>query len=140
MINIESLTFRYEDREESALDDITLNIEWDPVPKGSDEVPKGKVTGYTLNDSDLLFFMQRGQRQLETGDTIEFLFDFYSKDGELLRTEPYGDKMQIVTEDIISVEDKPFGADDVVEYYGILTDVYQREFMTEVIKPADFAR
>ena len=39
--------------------------------------------------------------------------------------------------DGLTVKDEAFDEGDVIEYYGVFKDVYQRELMTEVISPAD---
>ena len=117
----------------NGIDDITIHVEWSPVPKGSNVVPEGKVVGYSVDSDDIGFFMQRGLKQFETGDSLEFMFDFYDIEGNYLRTEPYGGTLNILTDELLSISDKPFDRNAEVEYYGILTDVYQRDFMTEVI-------
>lgn len=123
-------------------EDITLHIEWDPVKngdeneadktEGSDEL-KGRILGYSLDDEEDLFFMRKGYEHLETGDVIEFMFDWYDDNGKVVRTAPYGKSIRVITEDRLSVTDEPFEAGTALEYYGILTDVYQRELMTEAV-------
>ena len=115
-------------------ENITLHIEWDPVSEDQEAEPSGRVTGYSIDDDQTLFFMKKGLEQFETGDTIEFLFDFYDEEGNLLRTGTYGDKQLVITEDQMTVRDEVFESGSVISYFGILTDVYQRDLMTEEIR------
>jgi hypothetical protein len=115
-------------------ENITIHIEWDPVSDESTEDPVGWVTGYSRDDEKVSFFMKKGLEQFETGDTIEFLFDFYDEEGNLLKTDTYGDKMHVITEDQIMISDEEFESGTIVSYFGILTDIYQRDLMTEEIR------
>ena len=78
--------------------------------------------------------MKKGLEQLETGDTIEFIFDFYDEEGNLIKTGPYGSKLHIVTEDQLTVRDEEFESGTIFSYFGVLTDIYQRDLMTEEIR------
>ena len=78
--------------------------------------------------------MRKGLEQFETGDTIEFIFDFYDENGKLFKTDTYGNKLHVITEDQLLVSDEAFKSGTVISYFGILTDVYQRELMTEEIR------
>jgi hypothetical protein len=71
---------------------------------------------------------------LEAGDTLEFLFDIYDSEGKFVRTDVYGDKLIVVKEESLTVKNEPFQAGTELECYGVLTDVYDRELMTEAIK------
>ena len=115
-------------------ENITLHIEWDPAGEDTEAEPSGHVTGYSKDDDQTLFFMKKGLEQFETGDTIEFLFDFYDEEGNLLRTGTYGDRQLVITEDQMTVRDEVFESGSVISYFGILTDVYQRDLMTEEIR------
>ncbi len=113
---------------------ITLHIEWDPVKDDSDDEPTGWVTGYSKDDEKVSFFMKKGLEQFETGDTVEFMFDFYDEEGNLIKTDTYGDKLHVITEDQMKVRDEEFESGKVFSYFGILTDIYQRDLMTEEIR------
>ena len=115
-------------------ENITLHIEWDPAKEDSDEEIKGRVTGYSRDDEKVSFFMRKGLEQFETGDTIEFIFDFYDEEGELIKTGTYGSKLYVITDETLTVSDELFDSGTVVSYFGVLTDVYQRELMTEEIR------
>ena len=114
-------------------EDITLHIEWDPVTEDTEEGLKGRVTGYSKDDEEVSFFMKKGLEQFETGDTVEFIFDFYDEEGNLIKTEPYGSKLRIITDDTLTVEDEPFEAGTTFKYFGVLTDIFQRDLITEEI-------
>ena len=115
-------------------ENITLHIEWDPVTEDSEEEPTGRVTGYSKDDEETFFFMKKGLEQFETGDTIEFLFDYYDEEGNLIKTGTYGNKQHVITEEQMTVRDEVFDSGTVISYFGVLTDVYQRDLMTEEIR------
>ena len=115
-------------------ENITLHIEWDPAKEDSDEEIKGRVTGYSRDDEKVSFFMRKGLEQFETGDTIEFVFDFYDEEGELIKTGTYGNKLHVITDETLTVSDELFDSGTVISYFGVLTDVYQRDLMTEEIR------
>ena len=110
--------------------DIILSVEWDPVTD-EDTPVTGRVTGYTFADQ-IYPFMQRGEHTLHTGDRIEFLFDYYDDAGKKISTEPYGNKITVTAMDKLKAEDKELGESDI-EFLGLLTDVYQREYLTEKV-------
>ena len=116
-------------------EDITIHIEWDPVNEDSEEeMIAGYVTGYSIDNEETSFFMKKGLEQFETGDSIEFVFDFYDEEGNLIKTDTYGNKLYVVTEDMMTVSDELLESGTVVQYFGVLTDVYQRDLMTEEIR------
>lgn len=115
-------------------EDITLHLEWDPVLEEPESGYTGRVTGYSRDDDKRLFFMKKGLEQFVTGDMIEFVFDFYDEEGKLIKTDIYGDPVLVITEEQMNVRDEPFGSGTIVSYFGVLTDVYQRELVTEEIR------
>ena len=115
-------------------ENITLHIEWDPVKEDAEGEVSGRVTGYSKDDEKESFFMKKGLEQFETGDTVEFLFDFYDEEGNLIKTDTYGNKLHVITDDMLTVEDELLPSGTEVQYFGILTDIYQRELMTEEIR------
>ncbi len=115
-------------------EDITLHIEWDPVTENSENEVTGRVTGYSRDDENTLFFMKKGLEQFATGDTIEFVFDFYDEEGNLIKTGTYGDKLYVITDEQLTVKDELLESGTIVSYFGVLTDVYQRDLMTEEIR------
>lgn len=115
-------------------ENITMHIEWDPVTEDNEDELTGHVTGYSLDDEKESFFMKKGLEQFETGDTIEFMFDFYDEEGKLIKTGTYGNKMHVITDEAMTVLDEAFESGSEFHYFGVLTDVFQRELMTEEIR------
>ena len=111
--------------------EIELRIECDPVNTEEGQPAEGHITGYELTD-DLFAFSARGMRNLEAGDTLEFLFDFYDDEGELIKTDTWGKKVYVTSDRRIAVTDDPLGECDI-QFGGMLTDVYQRTFLTELL-------
>ncbi len=113
---------------------ILLHIEWDPVTEDFEGELSGRVTGYSVEDEKEFSFMRKGLEQFSTGDTIEFIFDFYDEEGKLIKTGTYGNKLHVITDERLTVKDESFEPGTVIEYFGVLTDVYQRELMTEELR------
>lgn len=120
--------------------DITLHIEWDPSDENADTPETGHVTGYEYdygegleNFLDQYFEDKKNMRNLKAGDTIQFMFDYYDKEGKLIRTEPAGGKIRVTKQERIKVTDEPIGSGEIV-FNGVLTDVYQRVMTTEQIE------
>ena len=113
-------------------EDIVLHVEWDPEKPDQAEPLYGHVTGYDLVDIPFAF-MEKGSRTLNTNDRLEFLFDCYDDQGNLVRTETYGKTVTVVTMDRLKAEDTklPPGR---YSFSGHLTDVYQRDLLTETIE------
>ena len=118
----------------NGVENITLHIEWDPVKDDTEGEVTGHVKGYSRDNEKRLFFMKKGLEQFETGDVVEFLFDFYDEEGNLIKTDTYGGKLHVITGETMNVKDDMLEAGTVVQYFGVLTDVYQRELMTEEIR------
>lgn len=113
-------------------EDILIHIEWNPVKDGSEEEFIGKITGYELvNDENA--FMKKGSEQLEYGDRIDFLFDYYDNEGKLVKTEKYGRSLIVTKQGDLKVSEEPLEECDI-EFLGILTDVYQRDILTETLE------
>lgn len=111
-------------------EEIIVHIEWEPAQAESDDVI-GHVTGYDFADDDLSF-MQKGTQTFKPGDSIEFLFDYYDEEGNLTGTQGYGGSLLVTKPENLTAQDEPLPECDV-QFFGILTDVYQRELMTEVL-------
>ena len=95
---------------------------------------QGHVTGYSRERDNGLFFMKKGLEQFRTGDRIEFMFDVYDENGQLTDYVSYGKPLTVLSDGQLTIKDAPLGEGTELEYYGILTDVYQRELMTEAIR------
>lgn len=118
----------------NGIEDITIHVEWDPVKDGSGEAAKGRVTGYSRDKEKESFFMKKGLEQFNTGDRIELMFDVYDENGKLKDTVSYGKTVTVLSDGRLTVSDEPLKEGTELEYYGVLTDVYQRELMTEAIR------
>ena len=128
-------------------EDIKVYIEWDAVPEGSEGVAEGRVVGYFFVGAEDIIeqlgsfvgedvaqeFMSKGKEQFSPGDRIEFLFDYYDAEGNLVKTEPYGGALLVSKQENMVVVDKQLQPCDV-EFGGVLTDVYQRTMSTEKIE------
>jgi hypothetical protein len=112
-------------------DEIIVYIEWDPV-KGEDDAVTGHITGYDYAE-DEMSFMEKGTQTFKPGDSLEFLFDYYDEEGKLIGTEAYGSKLRVTKPDNLKAEDKPLPEGDI-QFLGVLTDVYQRNLMTQVLE------
>ena len=112
-------------------DEIIVHIEWDPV-KGDEDAASGHITGYDYVDDDM-YFTAKETQTFKPGDSLEFLFDFYDEQGKLVGTEAYGSKLRVIKPENLKAEDQPLPDGDI-QFFGILTDVYQREIMTEVLE------
>ena len=77
--------------------------------------------------------MSKGLKTLEAGDKLEFLFDVYDNEGNLVSTETYGKKVRVTSDRRIAVKDEPLGECDI-QFGGLLTDIYQRAFLTELLE------
>lgn len=115
-------------------EDIIIHVEWDPVKEGSDENMTGHVTGYSRERDRGLFFMKKGLEQFRTGDRIDLMFDVYDENGKLTDYVSYGKPLTVLSDGQLTVKDADLKEGTELEYYGILTDVYQRELMTEAIR------
>ena len=111
--------------------EIELYIECDPVNTETGEPAEAYIAGYELVN-DLFAFSAKGRLNLEAGDTLEFLFDYYDDEGNLIKTAPYGKKVRVTSDRRIPVTDEPLGECDI-RFGGRLTDVYQRTFLTELL-------
>ena len=116
-------------------DQVILNIEWDTVDENSEAHATGRVTGYEFDNSDTLFsFLDtKGKIRLEAGDTIQFIFDTYDEEGNLVSSEPSGKKIRVTKQKRLTVEDTAIGEGDIT-FGGVLTDIYQRTMTTEEIE------
>ena len=112
--------------------EIVLNIEWEPINEETGEDVTGKVTGYYLADNDT-YYMEKGLHEIKPGETIQFLFDYYDEQGELIKSEPYGNTIRVTAMDSLRVEDKHLKECDL-RYGIVLTDIYQRTFATEMVE------
>jgi hypothetical protein len=111
-------------------EDIILHIECDPI-KTETKAIYGNVIGYTFAD-ELKAFMSKGMETLQSGDRLDFYFDYYDMQGNELGRETYGSTLIVTNPDYVVVNDRELKKTDLV-FSGVLTDVYQRELITEQI-------
>ena len=109
-------------------DEIIIHIEWEPAKEGED-AEVGHIIGYDYADDEMAF-MSKGMQTFVPGDSIEFLFDYYDEEGKFTGTEAYGGRLVVTKPENLKAEDKPLPECDI-QFLGVLTDVYQRELMTE---------
>lgn len=112
-------------------DRITLSIEWDPVKEGDTELKNGRITGY-VQDDNLLGFMEKGEKTLQSGDKLQFVFDIYNEKGELKNTKASGPAIRVRSQGRLKVEKKATDGD--LRYRLQAIDSFQRAFQSELIK------
>jgi len=95
----------------------------------------GSVTGYDTQTSELIggYMDMKGLHQLKAGDTLQFLFDTYDAEGNVVRTRPEGGKVRVSKQQRLKAEVTPLEECDIT-FGGVLTDVYQRTMTTEMIE------
>ena len=112
--------------------DILIYVEWDPVKEDGD-VSTGHITGYEYMDDEEAF-SEKGLKEFRTGDSIQFLFDYYDDEGKVISDrETYGSRLIVTKPENLKATDEPLGECDI-QFGGVLTDIYQREIMTEAVE------
>ena len=93
------------------------------------ENPKGYVAGalydYVDGETDMV---AKSLGELQAGDTLDFLCDYYTYDGAYQDSYMIGE--QLVVGDAITISDMPINAGSLVISYRF-TDIYNREYWTE---------
>jgi hypothetical protein len=112
--------------------EVLLYIEWEPVSSDSEGALTGTVIGYDELNNDNAF-MSKGMSQFETGQTLDFLFDYYDEEGKVIKTEKAGSTYRIIAPDNITVKDESLGS-CTLKHGLVLTDVYQRVFQSEMVE------
>ncbi|MBQ9272191.1 MAG: hypothetical protein IJ227_00520, partial [Mogibacterium sp.] len=108
-------------------------IEWNAVSDEEEDADNGRITGYDLvSDLEGTDSFRKGSENFKTGDRISFLFDYYDENGELVKTDTYGGTVIVSKKENLKVTDEPLEDGDI-QFHGVLTDVYQRQIMTEVV-------
>lgn len=111
---------------------IILHIECEPVSDDLEQPAEAYISGYEIADNPLAF-AQKGLESFEAGDTIQFVFDYYDEEGNLIKKEPYGKKVRVFNNKPLTVKDEPLGECDI-QFCGMLTDIYERTFVTETME------
>ncbi len=105
---------------------VELVIVWD------DKNPDGAVIGArAVNDYGDETIQNRGLIEIKKGDAIEFVFDYYTYDGEYDNSYIIGDALTVGKNDI-KVEYSEVGDNEFYVYYKI-TDIYGNEYYTEAV-------
>ena len=113
-------------------DEIIIQIEWDPIKEGSNRYPVGKIIGYEYVN-ELKAYMSKGLNQLQSGDRLNFIFDYYDLQGNLIETKPTDKIFYVANPDFVSIRDRQLKDCEII-FNGVLTDIYQRELLTEQIQ------
>lgn len=116
-------------------EDIILNVEWDFTADDSARQYVGHVTGYSTAEMETLSGITntKSAKNLEPGDTLQFVYDLYDIEGNLVDTKAMGKKVRVIKQGDLSVEDSRLESCDVV-FNGVLKDVYQRTMTTEQLE------
>ena len=75
----------------------------------------------------------KGLHKLKAGDTLQFIFDTYDAEGNLVKSQPEGGKVRVTKQNRLKASDAPLQSCDI-SFGGVLTDVYQRTMTTEMIE------
>ena len=93
------------------------------------ENPKGYVAGalydYVEGETDMV---AKSLGELQAGDTLDFLCDYYTYDGTYQDNYMLGE--QLVVGDSITISDMPIDAGNLIISY-LFTDIYNQEYWTE---------
>lgn len=100
----------------------------------SDEVPEGYVAGYRKY-SGTGTPMGKGLFQLSAGDKVEWVFDYYTYDGEYEDSYIMGDVFTVSSSDI-EVSYDYVGDQDAMVYFS-LTDIYNNVYESEAVLYTD---
>ena len=93
--------------------------------------PDGKVLGYEPVSYGNTTLSSKGLTQFKNGDKIEFVFDYYTYDGEYDDQYIIGDEL-IVKDNNLRVSYEEVGSGEFYVYYKI-TDIYNNEYYTEAL-------
>ncbi|WP_027868547.1 clostripain-related cysteine peptidase [Eubacterium sp. AB3007] len=108
---------------------ITIYLQW--VNEGDNE-GDGEVLGYLPADADTDNFdkegMPRGYRKFKPNNVLTFLYDWYDKDGNYLKTA-MGHRPILLGVRGLTVTQKDISTEEY-EYFGILYDVMNRTMET----------
>ncbi len=109
---------------------IDIILEWD----GS--YADGYIAGYRRTESNSEFggagTVGKGYDQFELGDTVDFICDYYTYDGEYDASYYFGD-MMVIGDTLPAVTYEDVGDAPVLECY-MLVDIYQNYSWTETIE------
>lgn len=96
------------------------------------EHPYGYIAGARTNyDEEVTDTVSRGLTELQAGDRLDFLCDYYSYDGEFLDNYYLGDPMTV--EDEMTISNTRIGDGSVLATFR-LTDIYNRHYWTPPVE------
>ena len=100
----------------------------------TDEQPLGYVAGaQPAYGADVTETVSRGLIDLQAGDTLDFLCDFYSYQGEFQDSYYLGEQMTITDPENIMISDTILGEDTkTIEIYRF-TDIYNNNYWSEFV-------
>ncbi len=92
------------------------------------ENPYGTIAGATYDyDSDVTDVVAKSLTELEEGDTLDFLCDYYTYDGEYNGSYMLGDQMTVTSD--MRIENIPIGDNTRCTY--LFTDIYGQDHWSE---------
>ena len=111
--------------------EIILNIEWD-ADKNGNAMPEGRVAGYQYPQRalDEALMNSKGLMDLQAGDSLQFMFQTYDEQGNLISFEPSGKTILVTKQERLRVADSKVKPGTYV-FSAVLTDIYQRFFDSE---------
>ncbi len=99
----------------------------------TDEEPSGVITGaltdYRDGETETI---AKADLQLQEGDVLDFLCDYYTYDGDYQDSYYLGEQMTVT--DTMEISNVPVGDGEVLVTYK-LTDIYNNSYWTETLKP-----
>lgn len=98
-----------------------------------DETPYGYIAGATTDyNHEETNTIAKSLIQLENGDTLDFLCDYYAYDGSYIDSYYLGEQMTVT--DTMQISNVSVGSGDLKITY-CFTDIYNQEYWTEAICP-----
>ena len=108
---------------------VDLVVTWPTASERGDGETIGYVQGYRMSGQD--YVLGRGLGQLEAGDTLTPVFDYFDSEGNWVETLQ-GDAITVSDPSDVEVRYEDTG-DASVLFWGTLTTVYGSQFDTEVL-------
>ena len=104
--------------------------------EGDGEAATGTTYKYADNPGRITVKASKDETEvviLQAGDTLQFLFDIYDKEGKFVKTVTSDEKIRVTKQNRLTVADTPLPSCDL-RYCGLLTDIYQRYMTTEELE------
>ena len=101
----------------------------DLLAEFSPDAPQGRITGARpVYDEDVTLTVAKSLTEIQDGDTLEFLCDYYTYDGDYQDSYLLGEPMTVSGDLVLSNVD--VGEGKVLMTYRF-TDIYQQHYWTE---------